>query len=89
MPAIRGIYRNHPQTGEAGLWVWLAYGDQRIIGLTETQITKLGNTVAKRAPLLKTALQTVSGEEIVIEVFVENGQLNWTIAEGTSKAVSV
>lgn len=36
MPAIRGIYYNHPTTGEAGLWVLLMHGQVR--GRTDAEL---------------------------------------------------
>jgi hypothetical protein len=36
MPAIRGIYYNHPQTSEEGIWVWTSWGD--IVGFSQTQL---------------------------------------------------
>ena len=50
MPAIRGTYYNHPQTGEVGIWVWTAFGSNSIIGLTQTQLLALrpSGTVSTR-----------------------------------------
>ncbi len=52
MPAIRGLFYNHPTTGVAGLWIQLLNGN--IIGRTDAQIAAFvgsGNTATKIARL--------------------------------------
>lgn len=50
MPAIRGVYYTHPQTGEPGLWVMLLNGN--VLGRTTTQLAAMvgtGNTATRMA----------------------------------------
>jgi len=56
MPAIRGVYYNHPLTAEPGIWIWLAWGgDKNIVGLSQTRIEsiKLIGNLENRKLILK------------------------------------
>jgi len=57
MPAIRGVYYAHPQTGESGLWVVLLNGN--VLGRTTAQIAAMVGTgnAATRMARLKAAAE--------------------------------
>jgi len=59
MPAIRGIYYNHPQTDEPGIWIWCDWGNKAIVGISQEQLDKIklvGNA-DKRQLMLKTTVE--------------------------------
>lgn len=48
MPALRGVYYEHPQTGEPGIWIWCAWGD--VVGMSQAQLDSIrltGNQAMK------------------------------------------
>ena len=59
MPAIRGIYYNHPQTDEPAIWIWCAWGDKPIIGISQEQLDriKLVGSPTNREIVLKSAVE--------------------------------
>lgn len=59
MPVIRGIYYKHPKTGEPGIWIWCAWGDQPIIGISQTQLDsiKLVGSPANRQIVFKSTVE--------------------------------
>lgn len=60
MPAIRGIYYRHPQTDESGIWIWGAWEENPLMGISQTRLDsiKLVGSPAKRQLALKLAAQS-------------------------------
>ena len=80
MPAIRGIYYNHPQTGEPGLWIWTAWGDNRIVGRSQTQLEALRPTTGSPASRLATMRQRFK-DAFQLELEQRTPLSNWTMEE--------
>ena len=57
MPAIRGIYYAHPQTGEPGLWAVLMNGS--VIGGTDAQLNAMVPTGGNPATRVERARATI------------------------------
>lgn len=85
MPAIRGIYYEHPQTGEPGIWIWAAWGDNPVLGVSQTLLDRirLVGSPETRRTVLKVA--TESGLLAVCEHRI--ALVGWTTEELTAKAL--
>jgi hypothetical protein len=59
MPAIRGVYYEHPQTGEPGVWIWCAWGNNPVIGFNQAQLdnVRVVGTPENRRLLFKQAVE--------------------------------
>ena len=80
MPVIRDIYYTHPQTGVPGLWLWLVWGNQAIVELSDTQIKTLVPTtdsVTTRPACFRTAMIGAFQPKLKMRIPLSN----WTAEE--------
>ncbi len=95
MPAVRGVYMNHPQTGVSGIWVDTSarglVGEARTVwpAVGTSTLTQYGTTITSR-------IQTLVGTEVTVTIkfsalvpLTLDPAAGITITEGTSKQVKV
>lgn len=68
MPALRSIYRMHPQTGQAGLWIDTIHAG--LVGLTEATFPAkpASGTAAAKLAAYSTALTTLANAWLATSV---------------------
>lgn len=84
MPAIRGIYYEHPQTSEPGIWIWCTWGD--VVGFSQTELDsiRLTGNPSMRTQQFKSFLES----ELQAACERRETLIGWTLQELQDKAAN-